>query len=167
VRKFVRLALFVGLMVAAAAFSALAAMRLWIWYETKQVENFYREHHLLSEMRTRQHDSTNNSATAREALLERVPLGSPRGEALAALRMEGFWCSTSLEPVSDANLRQRFLEARDLASTGTDDAAKKPGVECQTVSSAVFGQVQWIMALQFDADDRLTEARVAKWNSVL
>ena len=118
-------------------------------------------------MRTRQHQSTNDSASARQALLERVPLGWPKREALAALRMEGFNCSTSLESVSDTNLNQRFLEARGLGSTRTGDAAKKPDVNCLTVSSAVFGHVQWIMALQFDADDRLTEARVAKWNIFL
>jgi hypothetical protein len=93
VRKFVRIALVVCLAVAAIPVALFALLWLWIWYETAQVESFYREHRLLGEMRAVQDNSTNDSAPAREALLKIVPLGTDIEAAAAVLRRERTWLS--------------------------------------------------------------------------
>jgi len=43
VRKFVRIALIVCLVVAAIPIVLIAPFGLWAWYKTSQVESFYRE----------------------------------------------------------------------------------------------------------------------------
>src|SRR6266700_2068977 len=109
-RKFVRIALIVCLVVTAIPIVLIAPFGLWAWYKTSQVERFYREHPLLGEMRARQPNGTNDSLPARQALLEIAPLGTNKEAAIAALIKEGFVCQTIPEPVTDTRLRQRFME---------------------------------------------------------
>lgn len=91
-------------------------------------------------------------------------MGANREAAVAALRKEGFGCQTM--PVTDTRLRQRFLEARGL--TNIPNAGRiKDLVDCQTGSPAVIGYTRWTMDLEFDADGRLSQAGVAKWNILL
>jgi hypothetical protein len=64
-RKFLRRALTVSLVVATVPATLGALLWSWLWYKSFQVETFYRENRLLSEMRSVQSDSTNDSAPAR------------------------------------------------------------------------------------------------------
>jgi hypothetical protein len=162
VRKFVRNALVVCLALTAVLVVLVASLSLWTWYKTAQVESFYREHPLLSEMRARQKSGTNDSAPARQAFLEIVPLASDREAAIAVLRKEGFVCEAVTEPVADARLRSRFLKARSLTNIPKDDL-----VDCQAGAPAIVAYTTWIVALQFDVDGRLSDARVATWTIFL
>jgi hypothetical protein len=137
-RKFVKGALLVCLAVTAVLIVLVASLSLWTWYKTAQVENFYRENRLLGKMRAGQMDSTNDSAPARKALLEIVPLGTDREAAIAVLRKENLGCQGIAGPIT-----------------------------CQTMSPSVLGYKQWIVDLEFDADGHLSKARVAIWNIFL
>jgi hypothetical protein len=137
-RKFVRIALLVCLVVAAVPAALLASFWLWNWYQTAQVERFYRENRLLGAMRAEQRDSANDSAPAREALLKIVPLGTDREAAIALLRKENLGCQGVAGPIN-----------------------------CQTMTPNVLGYKQWILDLEFDADGRLSNAHVAIWNIFL
>lgn len=86
-------------------------------------------------MRSVQRDSTNDSAPAREALLKIIPLGTSREAAIATLRKEKLGCQGIAGPIA-----------------------------CQTMSPNVLGYKQWIVSLEFDTDERLSEARIAIWN---
>jgi len=112
----------------------VASLSLWTWYETVQVESFYRKNRLLGEMRAEQKNSTNDSAPAREALLNVVPLGTDREAAVAVLRREGLGCQAIAEPITDTKLRQRFLEARGLTNIPNNGRTRKDFVDCQTMS---------------------------------
>jgi hypothetical protein len=167
VRKFVRIALVVCLAVTAVPVVLLGLLWLWTWYETAQVESFYQKNRLLSEMRAGQRDSTNDSAPAREALLQILPLGTDREAALAVLRKGGFGCQTIAEPITDTRLRQRFIESRGLTNTPNDSRTRKDFVDCQVRSPNVIGYKTWIVDLEFDADGHLSEVGVAIWNIFL
>ena len=138
-----------------------------MWYQTAQVESFYRENRLLGEMRAVQDNSTNDSAPAREALLARVPLGTDREAAVAVLRREGLGCQTIAEPITDTRLRRRFLEARGLTNIPNNVQGRKEFVDCQTMSPNILGYKQWVVDLQFDAEEHLSDAGVAIWNIFL
>jgi hypothetical protein len=142
VRKFVKCALLVCLAVTAVLVVLVASLSLWTWYKTAQVESFYRENRLLGEMRAGQKDSTNDSAPAREALLEIVPLGTDREAAIAVLRREGLVCQTIAEPITDTRLRQRFLKAHGLTNIPNNGRTRKDFVDCQTMSPNVLGYKQ-------------------------
>jgi hypothetical protein len=167
VRKFVKGALLVCLAVTTVLVVLVASLSLWTWYETASVESFYRENRLLGEMRAGQKDSTNDSAPAREALLEMVPLGTDKEAVVAALRREGFGCQTIAEPITDTRLRQRFLGARGMTNIPNDGRTRKDFVDCQTRSPNVLGYKQWIVDLEFDADAHLSDAGVAVLNIFL
>src|ERR1700704_1375391 len=94
VQKFVKIALVVCLAIAAVPVVLFGWLGLWSLYKTAQVESFYKKNRLLNEMRAAQRDATNDSAPAREALLEILPLGTNREAAVAVLRREGFGCKT-------------------------------------------------------------------------
>ncbi len=166
-RKLVKGALLVCLAIIAVPVALFASLWLWFWYETAQVESFYREHPLLGEMRAVQDNSTNDSAPAREALLKIVPLGTDIEAAAAVLRGEGLGCQTIAEPVTDTRLRQRFLEARGLANIPSDGRTRKDYVDCQASTPNILGYKHWIVDLEFDADGHVSDARVAIWNIFL
>jgi hypothetical protein len=166
-QKFGRIALVVCLAVTAVPVVLFGSLWLWTSYETAQVENFYRENRLLSEMRAGQKDSTNDSAPAREALLQILPLGTDREAAVAVLHREGFACHTIAEPITDTRLRQRFLEARGLTNILNDSRTRKDFVDCQMRTPNVVGYKHWIVDLEFDADGHMSEVGVAIWNIVL
>ena len=138
VRKFVRIAVVVCMAIAAIPVALFALLWLWTWYQTAQVESFYRENRLLGEMRAGQQSSTNDSAPAREALLKIVPLGTDRAVAIAVLRRKKLGCRGIAGPIN-----------------------------CQTMSPNVLGYKQWIVDLEFDGDGHLSNARVAIWNIFL
>jgi hypothetical protein len=167
VRKFVSIALVICLAVTAVPTALVASLWLWTWYKTAQVESFYREYPLLNEMWGRQKSGTNDSAPARQALLEIVPLGTDREAAIAVLRKEGFACETVTEPVADARLRSRFLEARGLTNIPNNSRTRKDLVDCQAVAPAIVTYTTWIVTLQFDVDGGLSDARVATWTIFL
>jgi hypothetical protein len=160
VRKFLRIAL-------ALSVVPFASLWLWTWYKTAQVESFYQENRLLGEMGAGQDNSTNDSASAREALLRIVPLGTGREAAIALLRREGLGCQAITEPITDTQLRRRFLEARGLTNIPNNVQGRKEFVDCQTMSPNVLGYKQWIVDLQFDAEEHLSDAGVAIWNIFL
>jgi hypothetical protein len=137
-RKFVRGALLVCLAILAVPVALFATLWLWNWYQTVQVENFYRENRLLGAMRAEQRDSANDSPPAREALLKIVPLGTDREATIALLRKEKLGCQGIAGPLN-----------------------------CQTMTPNVLGYKQWIVDLEFDADGRLSNAHVAIWNIFL
>jgi hypothetical protein len=166
VRKFAKGALLVCLAVTAVLVVLVGSLSLWTWYKTTQVESFYRENRLLGEMRAVQKDSTNDSASAREALLKIVPLGTDREAAVGVLRREGLGCHAITEPITDTRLRQRFLEARGLTNPN-NGRTRKDFVDCQTMSPNVLGYKHWIVDLEFDADGYLSDAGVAIWNIFL
>ena len=158
-RKIARTALLGCLAVMAVPIVLIAAVSLWAWYKTTQVESFYREHRLLGEMHAVQKSTTNDSASARLALLKFVPLGADKEATVAILRSEGLGCQIIAEPITDTRLRQRFLEARR-----NDGQTRKDFIDCQAMSPAFLGYVHWIIDLEFDADSRLSEVGVAMWN---
>ena len=82
---------------------------------------------------------TNDSYSARNALLERIPIGTELNSALPTLQSEGFECARP---------------------TAASDAQ----VDCQLLASASGGSTRWILNLRFDERDRLTAAKVAAWN---
>jgi hypothetical protein len=138
VRKFAKIALVVCLTVLSVPAALYSFVWLWVWYKTAEVDSFYQEHRLLGEMRAGEKESTNNSAPAREALLKIVPLGTDGETALAVLHNERLDCRGNAGPING-----------------------------QTMSPNVLGYKQWILDLEFDADDRLSNARVAIWNIFL
>ena len=138
VRKFVKIALVVCLTVLSVPAALYSFGWLWMWYKTAEVDSFYQEHRLLGEMRAGQKDSTNDSAPAREALLRIVSLGTDREAVLAVLHNEKLHCRGNTGPIN-----------------------------CQTMSPNLLGYKQWILDLEFDADDHLSDARVAIWNIFL
>jgi hypothetical protein len=165
-RKFVRVTIIVCLSVAAVPAVVFGYLWLRIWYQTTQVENFYEEHHLLNEMRAVQKQSTNDSPSAREALMRVLPLGADRETAVTVLHREGFGCKTKVEP-TNTQVRQRFMEARGLTNSPDDSRTKKEWVDCQVGTPGVMGYGHWIVDLEFDADGHLSDARVAIWNIFL
>ncbi len=138
---------------------------MWLssWYRAAQVESFYREHPLLSEMRARQTEA-NHSASAREALLQRLGLGIQKDAAVAMLHKEGFDCQTISEPLAESRLRQIFIEDRGLRDTPSSSAIRKDFIDCQMTSPNLIGYKHWIVDLEFDADWHLSDARIAVWN---
>jgi len=138
VRKFVKIVLVVILAVTAIPVALFISVWLWFWYQSAQVESFYRENRLLGEMRAAEKESTNNSIPAREALLKMIPLGTDREAAIALLHKEKLHCQGIAGPVN-----------------------------CQTLSTNILGYKQWIVDLEFNADGRLSNARVAIWNIFL
>jgi hypothetical protein len=42
-----------------------------------------------------------------------------------------------------------------------------PLLTCQTMSPGGLGQLQWILYVDFDADGRLSDARIAIWSIFL
>ena len=166
-RKFVRIAIIVCLLVAAIPAAFFGGLWLWTWYKTAQVGSFYQEHRLLREMDAVQKNSTNNSEPAREALLQILPLGTVREAAVAVLRREGFGCQTIAEPITDTRLRQRFMEARGLTNIPIDSRTRKEWVDCQARTPNIMGYGHWIVNLEFDADGHLSDAGIAIWNIFL
>ncbi len=147
VSKFARVTLLVCLTIPAVIVVVLvAALSLWSWYKTAQIESFYKEHRLLGEIRARQSDSAIYSVPAREALLKIMPLGTEKETAVALLRSEGFGCQTIAEPI-------------------TSDQKKL--VDCQAASPNVLGYKHWIVDLEFDAHEQLRDASVTIWNIFL
>jgi hypothetical protein len=165
VRKFAKIALIVCL-VATAVPAALFAS-LWLWYETANVDSFYRESRLLGAMRDGEKESTNDSASARDALLKMVPLGTDRDTVIAFLRKEGLGCQATAEPITDIELRKRLLEARGLTNRPNPNRKGNEFVNCQTMSPNVLGYKQWIVDLEFNGDGHLSDSRVAIWNIFL
>jgi hypothetical protein len=159
--------LFVDLAATTVLVVLVAWIALWSWYKTTQVESFYRENHLLGEMRAVQKESTNDSAPAREALLKMLPLGTDRETAVEVLRREGLSCHIITEPITDTRLRQRFREVRESTRSPNNRRTGKDFVDCQSLSPNVLGYKQWIVDLEFDAEGRLSDAGVAIWNIFL
>jgi hypothetical protein len=166
-RKFFKGALLVGLAAASILILVVASLSLWTWCKTAQVEGFYQENDLLGKMRSGQKNSTNDSAPAREALLQIVPLKTDRETAVAVLRKEGLDCQTLAKPITDTRLRQRVLDARGLAHISNNGRTGKEFVNCQTMSPNVLEYQHWIVDLKFDADGSLSDASVAILNIFL
>ena len=168
-RKFVKIALVVCLAVTTIPVYMLGLWWLWTWYRTAEIKGFYQKHGLLDEMRARvgQGDAFSDSAPAREAVLQVLPLGTDREAALAVLRREGFGCHAIAEPITDTRVRQRFIEARSLTSIPNDSRTRKDFVDCQVAIPNVYGHIRWIVELEFDADGHLSEVGVSTWNIFL
>jgi hypothetical protein len=144
-----------------------ASLWLWFWYETAKVDSFYRENGLLGAMRDGEKESTNNSASARDALLKMVPLGTDKDTVIEFLRKERLGCQATVESITDIELRKRLLETRGLTYRPNPNRKGNEFVNCQTMSPNVFGYKQWIVDLEFDGDGHLSDARVAIWNIFL
>ena len=166
-RKFAKIALIVCLVATAVPAALFASVWLWFWYETAKADSFYRENRLLGAMRDGEKKSTNNSASARDALLKTVPLGTGRDTVIAFLRKEGLECQATAEPITDIELQKRLLEARGLTNRPNPNRKGSEFVNCQTMSPNVLGYKQWIIDLEFDGDSHLSDARVAIWNIFL
>jgi hypothetical protein len=167
VRTFVRIVLVVCLAVTAVPVLLLGSLWLWTWYKSAETESFYRKNRLLNEMQAGQRDATNDSAPAREAVLQILPLGTDREAAVTVLHREGFGCHTIPEPVTNTRLRQRFIEARALTNIPNDSRTRKAFVDCQARAPNVYGYTHWIVDLEFDADGNLSDVGVATWNIFL
>jgi hypothetical protein len=138
-RKFLKIALLVCLAIAAIPAAMIIMIWLWIWQVNAAADEFYREHPLLGEMRAAEKMSTNGSAPAREAFLKIVPPGTDREAVIAMLRKETLNCQGAVGPL----------------------------LTCQTMSPGGLGHKQWTLYLDFDADGRLSDARIAIWNIFL
>lgn len=162
VRKFIKFAFVVCLAVPAVL---VAAVSVWSWYKTAQIESFYRKNRLLGEMHARQGDSAAiYSVPAREALLEIAPLGTEREAAVAMLHSEGFGCRTLAEPIT-SRFRQHSMGTREYIPDSA--RPRKDFVDCQTVFPNVLGYKHWIVDLEFDVDGHLRDARVTILNIFL
>jgi hypothetical protein len=149
-RKFVRIAIVVCLSVATVPAVLFGWLWLSIWYKTAQVDSFYQEHRLLREMRAAvQKEGGGESRPAREALLQILPLGEDKDAAIAVLRKEGLGC----QPITD-------MEARGLTNNPNNNRTSKEWVDCQLETQNVMGYDHWIVDLEFEADGRLSDARV-------
>jgi hypothetical protein len=147
VRKFVGVVLIGGLAVMAAAMILVGSLWVWVWYQSAQVEAYYRDYPLLN--------------------LEAVPLGTGKEVVIAVLREQGrFFCQKHVEPEADTRLRLRFLESRGIAVAPNDDPAAKDLFECQTEAPSVVAHTTWLVYLEF-ADGRLSDAHVAVLNIFL
>jgi len=164
VPKFIRVTLIICLVLTAVPGVLFASLWLWSLYQTAKVDSFYRENRLLGAMRDGQKESTNDSASARDALLKVVPLGTDKDTVVAFLRKEGLGCRAIAEPVTHAALRKSFLEARGMTDSPNDSRPKKQWVDCQRQAPNLMGYAHWIVDVEFDADARLSDARVAIWN---
>ncbi len=152
-RKFVKVAILVCLSVAVVPAGSFA----WVWYKTAQVDGFYQEHRLLRGMRAAaQKEGGGESRPAREALLQMLPLGVDKEAAIALLSKEELGC----QPVADAWMPQRSIEARGLTNNPNDSRASKEWVDCQLETQNVMGYDHWIVDLEFEADGHLGDARV-------
>jgi hypothetical protein len=151
---------------AATAVPVVLFGSVWLW-NCCQEECFYGKKRLLNEMRAVQRESTNDSAPAREALLQILPLGTHIEAAFAVLRSEGFGCQTIAVPTTDTRLRHHFIEARRLTSSPNDSRTRKDFVDCQMRSPSVIGCKHWIVDLEFNADGHLSEVGIAIWNIFL
>jgi hypothetical protein len=124
-----------------AVIPAATLFLYWVWLQ-RATTDFYRSRPILHSMKSvRPSVSTNNSDSARSALLGRFPIGTEQNDILAALKSEDFDCG------------------RQAPSTAP--------VECQLLAPAVVGYTQWIVTLQFEEPGRLTDARVAVWHIFL
>jgi hypothetical protein len=166
-RKFVKVAIIVCLSVAAVPAVLFGWLAFWTWYRTAQVESFYQEHRLLNDMRAVETESTNDSGSARQALLQILPLGTDREAAVGVLRGEGFGCQTIAEPTADTRLRQRFMEASGLTNIPNDGRTRTEWMDCQAQGPALMGYRHWIVELEFVAGGHLNDARIAVWNIFL
>jgi hypothetical protein len=140
-----------------------------VLYGSLQLQSwhFHQAHRLLREMHAVQSESTNESAPAREVLLQTVPLGAGREGAIAALRNEGFGCQTIAEPITETRLRLRLLADRGLPNTSDSSRTRKGWLDCQALAPNVIGNRHWIVDLEFDAEGHLNDAGVAMWNIFL
>ncbi|MGY4309578.1 hypothetical protein ACVIJ6_006821 [Bradyrhizobium sp. USDA 4369] len=146
-RKFVKISIVVCLSVATVP----AVLFAWVWYKTAQVDSFYQERPLLRAMRAAaQKTGGGDSRPAREALLQMMPPGANKEAAIAVLSKEGLGCQS----VTDAWMRQH------LASSPNDSRTSKEWVDCQLEAQSVIGYVHWVVDLEFEADERLSDARV-------
>jgi hypothetical protein len=167
VQRALKIVVIVALAASAVPVALIASVWIWTAYKTAQIDAFYRECPLLGKMQERQSENMNYPAAARDAFIQIMPLGTARDAVITALRNEGFGCQTIRESARDVELRRRILEARGLTKSQKDEQAEKGYVDCQIVLSGVVGEIRWIVDLQFDADERLIEARVAKWHTFL
>jgi hypothetical protein len=165
--KFVKISIIVCLSLAAVPVVPFGSFQLWLWLKTAQVERFYQEHRLLREMRAVQHESTNDAGPARDALLQMVPVGVSKEQALTVLRREGFACQTIAVPVTSTRLRQRLLEGGGSPISSNDNRSRKSWIDCQVGIPNVLGYNHWIVDMEFDADERLSDAGVAEWSIFL
>ena len=145
-RRFVRYAVYVLVVV-------LSLMLLLDTLQRFKIDHFYVERPILHAMRS-VHDGvwSNDSEPTRSVLLQRVPLGTESGSAVAALARESFGCQTG--------------------STHFDENSRKPHgpgslVNCQLLAPARWGYNRWLIDLSFDEDKRLLDAKVAIWNTFL
>jgi hypothetical protein len=152
-RNFFKIAIVVCLSVAIVP----AVLFAWIWYKTARVDSFYQEHRLLRGMRAAaQQEGGGESRPAREALLQRLPLGTDKEAAIAVLRKEGLGC----RPINDPWMRQRSIEARGLTNNPNESRTSREWVDCQLETQNVMGYDHWTVDLEFDADGNLSDARV-------
>jgi hypothetical protein len=153
----------VGVAVLGIVVVLLATIALWARSRAAEDEAFVRERPLLKRMRQQQVENTNASAGAREVLLDVIPLGTGRDAALARLRQERFDCKTT-DNAGNSDLRRRFMDRRGLSGI---PPSEPPGIACQIGTPQIVGYQQWIVELQFDATDQLTDAVVRKWTIFL
>ena len=137
VKKLVKYVLWAFLALVVIPIALLFLYGSWLELETA---DFYRSRPVLGSMKS-VHDGrwTNDSYSARGALLEHLPTGTKLNVALTALKSENFSCTTKATP-SNAS------------------------VDCQLLAPAGLGSTRWIVDLEFDEPGRLTGAKVAAWN---
>jgi len=122
---------------------------------TLEPEDFYRSRPILAAMQSNHDAAWQSAPAARLTLLQRMPLGTPRANAIGVLAGEGFECATADWP-GDAAGRKR---------DGYVDAdVKDQLVNCQLLAPAEMGYTRWIIDVWFDGADLLRGARVSVWN---
>lgn len=163
VRKSIKILLIVFSVATAVPAGLFAVLWIWFSYETAKVDRFYRDNRLFGAMREAEKHSTNDSASARDAMLNMIPLGTGKDSVIAFLRHEGLECRAKMAPTTNTELQKRLLEGR----VHIDHPTKKEWLDCQAGTPNVMGYKQWIVSLEFDADKLLSDARVAIWNIFL
>ncbi|WP_144441152.1 hypothetical protein [Bradyrhizobium sp. CCGE-LA001] len=109
VPKSIRSFVIVLSVVAAVPAGLIAVLWIWFSYETAKVDRFYLDNRLFGAMRESEKQSTNDSASARDALLKMIPLGTGKDTVIAFLRNEGLGCRAKPEPITNTELQRRLL----------------------------------------------------------
>jgi hypothetical protein len=141
-------------------------LKLYFARADARTEQFYQARAILQAMRSVQPNAANPSDTARDAFLQHVPLGTAAGAAVAALSKEGFACHLERPPQNAAEKKLAEVAEQRRHIVGLPRKSGKR-MDCLLGTPLAIGYTTWMVELDFDDADRLTNAMVGTWNIFL
>jgi hypothetical protein len=163
VRTFIKVALIVVLVLGVIPGGLLA---LYFAGAQERTDQFYRARDILQAMRSTHNDVPSiRSESARDALLQHLPLGTEAATAVTALSKEGFVCARTRAPAvrpesTEDKLEKRAEEIRRNLGVPRDMQLSGTRVVCQLGVAEVLGSTNWIVDLDFDGAEHLTNVKV-------